>query len=303
MKKNAIIFLLAAALLLTMTGCFCDHQWAEANCVSPKTCTLCEETEGEALGHTWVDATCTSPKTCSVCAVTEGEALGHTWVDATCTDPKTCSVCAVTEGEALGHTWAEATTEAPQTCTVCAATEGERIITDPRFTSASAAPVVGTWKYAIQMTGEDMGIAGFTVDFNWDMIMRFGKAGELEVQLALSDEEGFLSSLESYLVDSLYAEFASMNLSKEDSNEAMKKAYGMTVEEYAAAYVDAVDTSAFASTISGVYYVADGNIYASDSWDGEMDPVGFSVSGDTLTLSENFIMGSEESMDLSRITE
>lgn len=30
------------------------------------------------LGHEWQDATCTEPKTCSVCGSTEGEALGHT---------------------------------------------------------------------------------------------------------------------------------------------------------------------------------------------------------------------------------
>ena len=29
--------------------------------------------------HTWVDATCTTPKTCSGCGETEGEALGHTY--------------------------------------------------------------------------------------------------------------------------------------------------------------------------------------------------------------------------------
>ena len=57
------------------------------------------------LGHSWADATCTEAKTCSVCAETEGEALGHTWADATCTEAKTCTVCAETEGEALGHTW------------------------------------------------------------------------------------------------------------------------------------------------------------------------------------------------------
>ena len=112
-----------------------------------------------------------------------------------------------------------------------------------------------------------------------------------------------LSALENYLITSLYAEFDAMGLSKEESNEAMKKSYGMTVEEYAAAYVDAVDTSAFASTISGVYYVADGNIYAADSWEDEMDPIGFSASGDTLTLSENFITGSDEPLTLTRIAE
>ena len=81
------------------------HSWADATCTEAKTCSVCAETEGEALGHTWTDATCTEAKTCSVCAETEGEALGHTWADATCTEAKTCTVCAETEGEALGHTW------------------------------------------------------------------------------------------------------------------------------------------------------------------------------------------------------
>ena len=46
--------------------------------------------------HSWLDATCTAPKTCSVCGETEGEALGHgdlvySFVDNTHTF--TCTVC------------------------------------------------------------------------------------------------------------------------------------------------------------------------------------------------------------------
>ena len=37
-----------------------------------------------ALGHTWTDATCTAPKTCSVCGETEGEAIGHNYVGGKC---------------------------------------------------------------------------------------------------------------------------------------------------------------------------------------------------------------------------
>lgn len=143
-----IILLLTAALL---AACGCDHQWEEADCndpqtcskcgategeelghdyqdpdcENPKTCSRCGKTKGDALGHTWADATCDSPKTCTVCAATEGEALGHTWLDATCTTPKTCSACAATEGEALGHAWVDATCTTPKTCSACAATEGE----------------------------------------------------------------------------------------------------------------------------------------------------------------------------------
>lgn len=48
-----------------------------------------------------MDATCETVKTCSVCNKTEGEALGHKWEDATTEAPKTCSVCEKTEGERI----------------------------------------------------------------------------------------------------------------------------------------------------------------------------------------------------------
>ena len=147
----------------TTTPPECAHIWVNATCTTPKTCSACSATEGEALGHSWANATCTTSKTCSACSATEGEALGHSWGDwqqtqaptctnagsqkracpvcsvtetktlvalghswtnATCTTPKTCSVCSVTEGSARGHSWKNATCLAPKTCSVCNATEG-----------------------------------------------------------------------------------------------------------------------------------------------------------------------------------
>lgn len=63
----------------------CDHAWVDADCDTPKTCSKCGATEGEALGHNWNAATCTTPKTCSVCNATEGEAAGHNYVNGACT--------------------------------------------------------------------------------------------------------------------------------------------------------------------------------------------------------------------------
>ncbi|MBE6548325.1 MAG: hypothetical protein E7667_05555 [Ruminococcaceae bacterium] len=64
---------------------------------------LAEQTTIPALGHTWTDASCITPKTCSVCGETEGEALGHTIVEIpelqpTCTESgytlsRSCSAC------------------------------------------------------------------------------------------------------------------------------------------------------------------------------------------------------------------
>lgn len=125
MKKRILIFLSCLLYLAMLTGCSCQHEWAEATCTAPKTCSLCETQEGEALGHSWTNADCETPKTCSLCGLTEGDPLGHTWQEASCTAPKTCSVCAATEGQPLEHTWeGEATLFTAPLCTVCGA-EGE----------------------------------------------------------------------------------------------------------------------------------------------------------------------------------
>lgn len=105
MKRMILAVILVMAMAFCLTACGCEHEWEEATCIAPKTCKLCEKTEGEVApaGHDWEEATCTAAKTCKLCSETEGEALGHTWEEATCTEAKTCTVCAETEGEALGH--------------------------------------------------------------------------------------------------------------------------------------------------------------------------------------------------------
>ena len=78
----------------------CEHVWADADCTTPKTCSLCGETEGEALGHSYGEGEqtaapdCTNAGemtyTCSVCGDVKTEtvnALGHNYVDGI------CSVC------------------------------------------------------------------------------------------------------------------------------------------------------------------------------------------------------------------
>ena len=131
MKSTRTFFLLSIlCCLLLLSGCQCEHEWTDANCLAAKTCTRCGETEGEPLGHSWTDATCTAPKTCAACGVTEGTVLEHTWADATCEAPKTCTACGGTEGEALGHSfgqWDFGTEDMTRTCTICAGTETTEI--------------------------------------------------------------------------------------------------------------------------------------------------------------------------------
>ena len=98
------VVVIAAVAIGVFALTYCPHEWAEANCSSPKTCLKCGKTEGEPLGdegHVWDSATCTKPKTCSICGKTEGSALGHKWEDQTYEKPKTCSRCGATEGKSL----------------------------------------------------------------------------------------------------------------------------------------------------------------------------------------------------------
>lgn len=128
MKKKLVgCCLLLAVLSMLLTAC-CSHEWKEANCGYPKTCTLCGKTKGKPEGeHVWEEANCTEAKNCSVCEMTDGEPLGHSWIEATCTEAKTCSVCGTTEGAPLGHSWLDATCTEPKTCSVCKETEGEAL--------------------------------------------------------------------------------------------------------------------------------------------------------------------------------
>ena len=101
------------------------------------TCACGDNYEGDyvdALGHTWQEATCTAPKTCSVCSETEGEALGHNtegviWSSDADYHWKDCKVCGADQEVAAHdqndtahndtHHWKE--------CSVCGKTIGEQL--------------------------------------------------------------------------------------------------------------------------------------------------------------------------------
>lgn len=107
MKKHIRLFLLLLAALAILSGCSCKHEWAEATCDAPKTCTRCGQTEGEPLSHQWAEATCAVPKTCTLCGKTRGEALPHTWQETDYQNPQTCTVCGATEGKPLTAAFVE----------------------------------------------------------------------------------------------------------------------------------------------------------------------------------------------------
>ena len=311
MKKSYFVVLLVILIMFTLTSCGCKHEFVDATCSSPKTCSVCGETEGEALPHTWVDATCTAPKTCSVCALTEGDPLGHTWQPATCSAPKTCSVCSATEGEVADHVWQaatcsapktcsvcqktegdvaahqwqEATTEAPKTCAVCQKTSGSKLKTDARFTTAATKHLHGEWYSDVTLTDEMTGLEDFGgVDVRFTL--SFGKTGELVQSFTVKDEAGYMKKLKTYTVNELYASFAELGLSKEQSEQAMKDQYGLSVNEYVETLLENYDIdSAFEQyTYKEVYYVDGSDIYTALSWKATFEKSAYSLTDGKLRI-------------------
>jgi hypothetical protein len=281
----------------------CKHEtWNKADCVTPKTCAECGETEGVPLGHVWIAATCDAPKTCETCGVTEGEVKGHSWVEASCAAPKNCTACGLTEGEALEHIWEEATTEAPKTCTLCALTEGERIITDPRFTTAATADLYGTWTSRLEIPSEMFGIEGFEGKLTISAVMSFANDGTLGIGYTAVDATEFSAGLEKYLVDTMYAEMESFGFTKEEADAGMIEAYGVDIPTYAAAVMQELDIAAVFESLSitGVYYVDGDKLYTGLTWDTELGESSFTLEGDTMTLAEEISGLSDEAMVFTR---
>lgn len=93
MKNRLLSVALVLLVLVNLTACgsnpdggndpaaSCDHQWIEATCIEPKTCSKCGTTEGDPLGHDFAPATVDSPKKCKICGFEEGEKIRITEVN------------------------------------------------------------------------------------------------------------------------------------------------------------------------------------------------------------------------------
>lgn len=108
----------------------------EAGYTGDAVCTICGYTEQGAVmeelaDHTWLIATCVSPKTCFVCELTEGDPIAHTLVDVegkpnTCeeegySDYKECE-CGYTEGKTVlpaSHALSEPDVNGTVSCSGC----------------------------------------------------------------------------------------------------------------------------------------------------------------------------------------
>ena len=147
MKKtfNSILICCIMALVLTfsLASCnkSCEHVYDDCADIE---CNLCGETRDSM--HSWKDADCVTPKTCTVCQKTDGEALGHEWttpdVDQ-CEVQSTCSRCGATEGHNKEHTYDNECDTTCNTCGKARATEHTPNADDGDCTTAITCSVCG----------------------------------------------------------------------------------------------------------------------------------------------------------------
>lgn len=150
-KKHHISLALLLGSLLLFSGCACKHEWTEADCLNPRLCTKCEETQGDSLGHNFLPATCEAPETCSRCGETQGEPLEHSYGD-----------------------WTAGEEEMTRACEHCGNTESAEI--DREILAAQR--LEGTWDFVCTVQGGTRiisqasnlsdGVAGTTLSFSED---------------------------------------------------------------------------------------------------------------------------------------
>lgn len=154
MKKRIMITVMLVCVLSMLCACGHSHEWTEASCLVPKTCSECGETQGTELGHEFAAAVCDAPMTCSRCGATEGEALEHHWSTASCAAAATCDICGTTQGEALPHDfggWKITGENMTRKCAVCKNSETVAVDREVYVMNQMA----GFWDYYGRFYGEE----------------------------------------------------------------------------------------------------------------------------------------------------
>ena len=302
MKRKILAILLVLACTTSLAGCQCKHEWVAADCVTPKTCTRCQETEGASLGHDWLAATCEEAQTCKVCGAVEGIATGHSWVEATCMAPKHCENCDLTEGELTEHLWQNATTEEPKTCSVCGLTEGNRIMTDDRFKTEKCRDLFGSWQYEKIMSADEIKLEGYVDEVPLVAVVTFAEDGQITLDLAFKDAKQFAQDLHNGTVEAIYRQFENQDMTREEADTAFLDTYGMNVEDYSKAMWAVVDWDALFHLYETafVYYVDGGKLYVSEDWDGDFAEASYSIYADQMTLT-NFALTGDAAVELTKI--
>lgn len=214
---------------------------------------------------------------------------GHANVqEGSCTTDKVCADCGEILEPAPGHSWAEATFDAPQTCTLCGATEGTKLSSEILFSAEAAASLLGKWSSPTSVPGQQLGsgVEAYVEELSCILYVEFSDKGEMTMYMAPADQEELARILFEYSLDSIYEDYAALDMTKEDADADILNTFGMTTEDYVHSCIELMDLSAIFSdySVSYVYYVDGNQLYLGFDWFSPMAPGEFTLEGDSLFL-------------------
>lgn len=261
------------------------------------TCTSCGRTytyDRIPATHDWEEATCTEPKTCSACGATEGEANGHTEVvdpavPATCTEDgltegKHCSVCnevliAQETVPATGHNWSNGV------CTDCEEEQPEPAPSEPTETT-----IVNAWTADVVLAAADLMVSA--PDATLRATFTFRDDGTATTTWEAIDLTALKLYFHQMFVNAYYAcGYGAGFTTFEAIEDACIAQNGMGVSEYMRNFINQYDFEAIftPADTSGTYRISGDKLYtdmaimavSSDNTIGNV----FTVEGDTLKLN------------------
>lgn len=164
------------------------------------------------------------------------------------------------------------------------------------FDAAAATPVIGTWYYTYESSEAEQSTLGISQTISITAFAEFTDNGRLHVYV--DQEEAIVALdvlmaspvmqayLQEYMVEYLYATYAEMDMTKEETDALILSVFGMTVEEYALVMMESTD---YASIVAEVdqwmdYYVFGSILYIGDATANDWSLCTFSATHDSLTI-------------------
>ena len=147
-----------------------------------------------------------------------------------------------------------------------------------KFNPDTCAPLFGTWEGSITMDGSlfDSAVSEMQIA----MRLTFRADGTLLAHIDIDPQQ-----LISYMVETIYATYEEMGMTREEADALMLQQMGMTVEAYAQQMLSSGEMSEMLQQeFESVYYVEGNQLYMGENWTSHMEGTAFLLNDNVLTL-------------------
>lgn len=164
------------------------------------------------------------------------------------------------------------------------------------FDAVAATPVLGTWYYTYETDEADQTMLGISQSISITAFTEFADNGRLHVYVdqeeAIEALDVLMTSpvmqayLQEYMVEYLYATYAEMDMTREETDALILSVFDMTVEEYALVMMENTDYASLVAELDQWmdYYVSGNILFIGDATANDWSLCTFSATHDSLTI-------------------